>query len=56
MVENEVKIRIRQQSQELGRKGNFLMGRESFAMILDHFRTTSRDETLFNAGRLYRAQ
>ena len=33
---------------------NFLMGRKIFAMILDHFRTTPRDETLFNAGHLYK--
>ena len=55
-VASEGKIRIRQRSQELGKKGNFLMGREIFAMILDHFRTTSHDETMFNAGHLYRLQ
>ena len=55
-VTSEVKIRIRQRSQELGKKGNFLMGREIFAMMLDHFRTTSQDETLFNAGHLYKLQ
>ena len=50
MVENageaasEVRIRIRQRSPELAKKGNFLMGREIFAMILNHFRTTSHDE------------
>ena len=32
-VTSEVKIRIRQRSQELGKKGNFLMGREIFAMM-----------------------
>ena len=42
----EVKIRIRQRSQVLGKKGNFLMGREILEMMLDHFRTTSQDETL----------
>ena len=51
MVENagEVvsEVKIRQRSQELGKKGNFLMVRESLTMILDHFRTTSHDETLF---------
>ena len=39
----EVKVRIRQRSQVLGKEGNFLMGREILAMILDHFRTTSKD-------------
>ena len=33
---------------------NFLMGRKIFAMMLGHFRTTPRDETLFNAGHLYK--
>ena len=32
------------------------MGREIFAMILDHFRTTSKDEVLFNASHIYRLQ
>jgi len=45
-VASEVKIRIRQRSQVLGKKGNFLMGREILEMMLDHFRTTSQDETL----------
>eukprot|EP00435_Cladocopium_sp_Y103_P023489 s3902_g5.t1 len=36
----EVKVQIRQRSQALGKKGSFIMGREIFAMILDHFRTT----------------
>eukprot|EP00435_Cladocopium_sp_Y103_P005054 s7239_g1.t1 len=48
-VAYDVKVQIRQRSQVLGKKGNFIMGREIFAMILDHFRTTSRDEVLFNA-------
>ena len=55
-VAYEVKVKIRQRSQELGKKGNFLMGREIFAMILDHFRTTSKDEVLFNASHIYRLQ
>ena len=38
----EVKVRIRQRSQVLGKEGNFLMGREILAMVLDHFRTTSK--------------
>ena len=32
------------------------MGREIFAMVLDHFRTTSKDEVLFNASHIYRLQ
>ena len=52
----EVKVRIRQRSQVLGKEGNFLMGREIFAMILDHFRTTSKDEVLFNASHIYKLQ
>ena len=32
------------------------MGREIFAMILDHFRTTSKDEVLFNASHICRLQ
>ena len=55
-VAYEIKVRIRQRSQELGKKGSFLMGREIFAMILDHFRTTSKDEVLFNASHIYRLQ
>jgi 7,8-dihydro-6-hydroxymethylpterin-pyrophosphokinase len=55
-VASEVKIRIRQRSQVLGKKGNFLMGREILEMMLDHFRTTSQDETLFNASHLYKLQ
>ena len=53
----EVKVRIRlirQRSQVLGKEGNFLMGREISAMILDHFRTTSKDEVLFNASHIYK--
>ena len=49
-VASEVRIRIRQRSQELGWEKRFL------PVILDHFRTTSHDETLFNAGQLYRLQ
>ena len=52
----EVKVRIRQRSQELGKEGNFLMGREILAMVLDHFRTTSKDEVLFNASHIYKLQ
>eukprot|EP00435_Cladocopium_sp_Y103_P013366 s3485_g3.t1 len=52
----DVKVQIRQRSQELGKKGNFIMGREIFAMILGHFRTTSRDEVLFNASHIYKLQ
>ena len=54
----EVKVRIRQRSQVLGKEGNFLMGREILAMILDHFRfrTTSKDEVLFNASHIYKLQ
>jgi len=37
---SEVKVRIRQRSQVLGKEGNFLMGREILAMVLDHFRTS----------------
>eukprot|EP00435_Cladocopium_sp_Y103_P021266 s5034_g5.t1 len=55
-VAYDVKVQIRQRSQELGKKGNFIMGREIFAMILDHFRTTSRDEVLFNASHIYKLQ
>ena len=40
----------------LGKEGNFLMGREILAMILDHFRTTSKDEVLFNASHIYKLQ
>ena len=54
-VAYEVKVKIRQRSQELG-KGNFLMGREIFAMVLDHFRTTSKDEVLFSASHIYKLQ
>ena len=53
---SEVKIRIRQRSQVLGKEGNFLMDREILAMILDHFRTTSHDEVLFNASHIYKLQ
>ena len=53
----EVKVRIRQRSQVLGKEGNFLMGREILlAMILDHFRTTSKDEVLLNASHIYKLQ
>jgi len=52
----EVRVKIRQRSQVLGREGNFLMGREILAMILDHFRTTSKDEVLFNASHIYKLQ
>ena len=52
----EVKVRIRQRSQVLGKEGNFLMGREILAMVLDHFRTTSKDEVLFNASHIYKLQ
>ena len=52
----EVKVRIRQRSQVLGKERNFLMGREILAMILDHFRTTSKDEVLFNASHIYKLQ
>ena len=55
-VASEVKVRIRQRSQVLGKEGNFLMGREIFAMALDHFRTTSKDEVLFNASHIYKLQ
>ena len=55
-VAYEVKVKIRQRSQELGKKGNFLMGREIFAMILHNFRTTSKDEVLFNASHICRLQ
>jgi len=51
----EVRVKIRQRSQVLGREGNFLMGREILAMILD-FRTTSKDEVLFNASHIYKLQ
>ena len=40
----------------LGREGNFLMCREILAMILDHVRTTSKDEVLFNASHIYKLQ
>ena len=53
---SEVKVRIRQRSQVLGKEGNFLMGREILAMVLDHFRTTSQDEVLFNASHIYKLQ
>ena len=53
---SEVKVRIRQRSQILGKEGNFLMGREILAMVLDHFRTTSKDEVLFNASHIYKLQ
>ena len=53
---SEVKVRIRQRSQVLGKEGNFLMGREILAMVLDHFRTTSKDEVLFNASHIYTLQ
>ena len=53
---SEVKVRIRQRSQVLGKEGNFLMGREILAMVLDHFRTTSKDEVLFNASHIYKLQ
>ena len=52
----EVKVQIRQRSQVLGKEGNFLMGREILAMVLDHFRTTSKDEVLFNASHIYKLQ
>jgi len=52
----EVKVKIRQRSQELGKKGDLLMGREIFAMVLDRFRTTSKDEVLFNASHIYKLQ
>ena len=52
----EVKVRIRQRSQMLGKEGNFLMGREILAMIRGHFRTTSKDEVLFNASHIYKLQ
>ena len=52
----EVKVRIRQRSQVLGKEGNFLMGREILAMVLDQFRTTSKDEVLFNASHIYKLQ
>eukprot|EP00435_Cladocopium_sp_Y103_P035503 s1011_g9.t1 len=52
----EMKVLIRQRSQALGKKGSFIMGRKIFAMILDHFRTTSRDEVFFNASHIYRLQ
>ena len=52
----EVKVRIRQRSQVLGKEGNFLIGREILAMVLDHFRTTSKDEVLFNASHIYKLQ
>jgi len=55
-VASEVKVRIRQRSQVLGKEGNFLMDREIFAMVLDHFRTTSKDEVLFNASHIYKLQ
>ena len=55
-VASEVRVRIRQRSQVLGREGNFLMGREILAMVLDHFRTTSKDEVLFNASHIYKLQ
>ena len=55
-VAYDVKVKIGQRSQELGKKGNFLMGREIFAMILNHFRTTSKDEVLFNASHICRLQ
>jgi hypothetical protein len=55
-VASEVRVRKRQRSQVLGREGNFLMGREILAMILDHFRTTSEDEVLFNASHIYKLQ
>ena len=32
------------------------MGRDIFAMVLDHFRMTSKDEVLFNASHIYRLQ
>ena len=32
------------------------MGREILAMVLDHFRTTSKDEVLFNASHIYKLQ
>ena len=38
------------------KKGIFLMGREILAMVLDHFRTTSKDEVLFNASHIYKLQ
>ena len=53
---SEVKVRIRQRSQVLGKEGNFLMGREILAMVLDHFRTTSKDEVLINASHIYKLQ
>jgi len=53
---SEAKVRIRQRSQVLGKEGNFLMGREILAMVLDHFRTTSKDEVLFNASHIYKLQ
>ena len=52
----EAKVRIRQRSQVLGKEGDFLMGREILAMVLDHVRTTSKDEVLFNAGHIYKLQ
>ena len=55
-VASEVKVRIRQRSQVLGKEGNFLMGKEIFAMVLAHFRTTSKDEVLFNASHIYKLQ
>ena len=53
---SEVKVQIRQRSQILGKEDNFLMGREILAMVLDHFRTTSQDEVLFNASHIYKLQ
>ena len=55
-VASEVKVKIRQRSQVLGKEGHFLMGREILAMVLDHFRTTSKDEVLFNASHIYKLQ
>ena len=52
----EVRVKIRQRSQVLEREGNFLMGREILAMILGHFRTSSKDEVLFNASHIYKLQ
>ena len=55
-VASEVRVRKRQRSQLLGREGNFLMGREILAMVLDHFRTTSKDPVLLNASHIYKLQ
>ena len=55
-VASEVRVKIRQRSQVLGKEENFLMGREILAMVLDHSRTTSKDEVFFNASHIYKLQ